>query len=87
MDLYQATYQKHIPPILQWGLGGASKMPKRNYEDSRSGVVYLGSSADVAVTYAETSDLVPEVWLVEMVEFGIYITEVGCALLLGGANV
>ena len=87
MVLYHATYQKHLPSILQWGLGGAPKMPKRNYEDSRRGVVYLATSADVAVSYAETSDLVPEKWLDEIVVLRIDSTQLDSALLLGDANV
>jgi hypothetical protein len=63
--LYHATYRPLLKSIRKNGLGGSGA--KRNYEDSRSGVVYLATTPDIAESYAETSDIVPEDWLDEIV--------------------
>jgi hypothetical protein len=50
-----------IPSIERFGLGGSSS----GYEwaDSEEGAVYLASSPEVAISYAEANDEVPESWL------------------------
>lgn len=58
--LYHATYKPLIKQILQNGLGGNTR---KNYEDSVSGIVYLAYDQYQAESYAETSDMVPESWL------------------------
>ena len=85
--LFHATYQRHLPSIMQWGLGAAPKMPNKNYDDSREGVVYLATSAQVAESYAESSDLVPEEWLDEIVILRIDTKQLDSTALLGDANV
>lgn len=87
MILYHATYKQHLQSILQWGLGGSPKRMRRNYEDSRPGVTYLATSADVAFSYAETSDLVPEAWLDDIVVLRIDADQLDAKKLLGDANV
>jgi len=61
MKLYHATYEDLIPSIERLGLGGSSS----GYEwaDSEEGVVYLASSPEVAISFAEANDKVPESWL------------------------
>ena len=61
MKLYHATYEDLIPSIERFGLGGSSS----GYEwtDSKEGVVYFASSPEVAISYAEANDDVPESWL------------------------
>lgn len=61
MKLYHATYEDLIPSIERLGLGGSSS----GYEwtDSKEGVVYLASSPEIAISYAEANDEVPESWL------------------------
>ena len=58
--LYHATYRPRLKNIRSKGLGAGGK---RNWEDSRPGVVYLALDPNVAESYAETSDLVPDEWL------------------------
>jgi hypothetical protein len=58
--LYHATYKPRLKSINLKGLGGGGK---RNWEDSKPGVVYLALDPSVAESYAETSDIVPEEWL------------------------
>lgn len=63
--LYHATYKELLPSIMKHGLGGIKT--KANWEDSETGVVYLANDIDEAESYAETSDLVPDEWLDEIV--------------------
>jgi hypothetical protein len=63
--LYHATYRPLLKSIEEHGLGGSGAVAK--WEDSVRGVVYLASSPEVAESYAESSDLVPEKWLDEIV--------------------
>lgn len=58
--LYHATYKPLIKKIMRNGLGGKTR---KNYEDSVSGIVYLAYDPYQAESYAETSDMVPEDWL------------------------
>jgi hypothetical protein len=58
--LYHATYKQRLKSIQLKGLGAGSK---RNWTDSKRGVVYLALDPDVAESYAETSDMVPDEWL------------------------
>jgi hypothetical protein len=60
--LYHATYKPHLKKIMQYGLGGSPKI-RKNWEDSKQGVVYLAYDANVAESYAESSDDVPESYL------------------------
>lgn len=61
--LYHATFGPYLASVLRWGLGGAPSMPSPNWEDSEPGVVYLAASLEVARSYAEATDAVPEDWL------------------------
>lgn len=62
-NFYHATYEKLLPSIKQQGLiGGKHKW----WNDSKD-VVYLSDDPYVAESFAETSDLVPEEWLGEIV--------------------
>ena len=59
--LYHATYRPLLKSIKTHGLGGSGAQAK--WEDSKPGVVYLAIDPNVAESYAETSDLVPDEWL------------------------
>ena len=69
--LYHATYKPLIKKIMQNGLGGKTR---KNYEDSVSGIVYLAYDVYQAESYAETSDMVPESWLDNIVILQINTT-------------
>lgn len=58
--LYHATYKPLFKNIKLLGLKGGVR---KNWEDSKSNLVYLSFDPDVAESYAETSDEVPEEWL------------------------
>ena len=62
--LYHATYKPRLKSIKLKGLGAGGK---RNWEDSQRGVIYLALDPNVAESYAETSDMVPEEWLDQIV--------------------
>jgi hypothetical protein len=64
--LYHATYRPLLPSIKQHGLGGSGSEQKR-WEDSMSGTVYLAANPDIAESYAETSETVPDEWLDDIV--------------------
>ena len=59
--LYHATYRPLLKSIEQHGLGGDKAQSK--WEDSKPGVVYLALDKNVAESYAETSDVVPDDWI------------------------
>lgn len=63
--LYHATYRPLLKSIKAHGLGGDQAQAK--WEDSKPGVVYLATDPNVAESYAESSDAVPEHWLDEIV--------------------
>ena len=63
--LYHATYRPLLKSIKQHGLGGDNAQAK--WEDSKPGVIYLATDPNVAESYAETSDVVPEEWLDQIV--------------------
>ncbi len=62
--LYHATYKPLMSSIKTKGLGATGRT---NWEDSKPGVVYLACDPDVAESYAETSERVPEEWLEQIV--------------------
>jgi pyrimidine deaminase RibD-like protein len=62
--LYHATYKPRLKSIKLKGLGAGGKP---NWEDSQRGVVYLALDPNVAESYAETSDMVPDEWLDQIV--------------------
>ena len=62
--LYHATYAPLLDSIRKNGLGATGRT---NWEDSRKGVVYLAKTPEVAESYAETSETVPEEWLDQIV--------------------
>lgn len=58
--LYHATYGARIKSIKQHGLLTGKK---KNWDDSKKHVIYLATDPDVAHSYAESSDIVPDEWL------------------------
>lgn len=56
--LYHATYRIHKPSINKNGLRKDSE--HKNWEDSVPGKIYLAKTPEVALSYAETSESVPE---------------------------
>jgi len=64
--LYHATYDPLLNSIQKHGLGGRGAENKK-WEDSKADTVYLAKSPEVAESYAETSDAVPEDWLDQIV--------------------
>jgi len=63
--LYHATYRPLLKSIKKYGLGGDRAQAK--WEDSVPGVVYLALDKNVAESYAEASEVIPEEWLDEIV--------------------
>jgi hypothetical protein len=59
--LYHATYKALIPKIKSAGLDTSKS--KKAWEDSKPGLVYLATDIDVAGSYAESSDVVPDNWI------------------------
>lgn len=84
--LYHATFQPLIQSILKYGLGGSGSETKR-YSDSQSGVVYLADSYDVAESYAEVAEDVPDEWLDQIVVFKIEVSKLDQLKLSKDKNV
>lgn len=85
--LFHATYRPYLDSILAVGLGSPNAIAEQNYEDSKKGVVYLATSHDVAVSYAEASDVVPEEWLDDIVVLAIDDANLDASKLFSDRNV
>ena len=66
--LYHATYKPLLPSIKRKGL--IKNYQNKNWEDSKD-FIYLATSKDIAKSYAETSDIVPEEWIDQIVVFKV----------------
>ena len=66
--LYHATYKPLLPSIKRKGL--IKNYQNKNWEDSKD-FIYLATSKDIAESYAETSDIVPEEWIDQIVVFKV----------------
>jgi RNA:NAD 2'-phosphotransferase (TPT1/KptA family) len=83
--LYHATYRPYLRKIKAEGLHGNNS--KKNYEDSQPGVVYLATTSVVALSYAETSDEVPEEYLDQIVMLRIATAKLDVTKLRSDRNV
>ena len=70
---------------MSQGLGGSAAQTK--WEDSKPGVTYLAYDSDVARSYAETSDMVPEEWLDEIIVLAVDADKLDPKLLHKDRNV
>ena len=84
-SLYHATYKPLVLKIKTEGLGGNSA--KANWPDSKKGVTYWAKSADIAYSYAETCESVPEDWLDQIVVFECKIENFDLKRLFLDSNV
>ncbi len=82
--LYHATYKQRLKSIKLKGLIVDSK--RKNWEDSKN-VIYLANDYDVAYSYAETSDMVPEDYLDNIIVFKINIKHLDMSCLFRDENV
>lgn len=58
MLLYHATYKQYLSSIIKHGLGNPQKTRnKKNWSDSETGVTYLATDSDIAISYVECSEL------------------------------
>lgn len=62
--LYHATYTPLLDSIKKTGLGGTTQT---YWEDSKPGTVYLSTDKDVAISYAESNENIPEDWLDQII--------------------
>jgi hypothetical protein len=62
--LYHATYEPLLKKIKDKGLGNTRIT---FWPDSVPGVVYLSEDSDVAESYAETAEEIPEDWIDKIV--------------------
>ena len=83
--LYHATYRPLLKSIKAHGLGGDRAQAK--WEDSKPGVVYLARDPDVAESYAESSDVVPDEWLDQIVVLKIRADQLDPSRLFVDQNV
>ena len=56
--LYHATYKAHNSSIKRSGL--KANVDHKNWEDSKKGIVYLASNAEIAHSHAETAEDAPD---------------------------
>jgi len=82
--LYHATFKTYLPSIQKHGLTG--KTENKNYSDSKN-VVYLATTKEVAESYADTTEEVPEEWLDQIVILEIYTKDLDILKLTNDRNV
>lgn len=84
--LYHATYEPYLKNIMKYGLGGAPDI-KPNWGDSKQGVVYLAYDPNVAESYAETAEEIPEDYLDQIIILKIDINQLDKQKLTRDENV
>lgn len=84
--LYHATFKPLLDSIRQHGLGGNGSEQKR-YTDSKHGIVYLANDPDVAESYAEVAEDIPDDWLDEIVILKINVSKLDQSKLSRDRNV
>lgn len=82
--LYHATYRPLLKSIQDKGLGNTTQS---QWTDSQPGVVYLARDSEVARSYAEAAESVPEEWLDQIVLFKINLADLDPKLLHVDRNV
>lgn len=82
--LYHATYGPLLKSIQARGLGNTTQS---QWTDSKPGVVYLARDPEVARSYAETAESVPEEWLDDIVVLRISQADLDPKLLYVDRNV
>tara|TARA_R110000868_G_scaffold401117_1_gene676425 strand:+ start:1622 stop:1996 length:375 start_codon:yes stop_codon:yes gene_type:complete len=83
--LYHATYKPLLKKIKEKGLD--TRDSKKAWEDSVPGYVYLAKDFDVAASYAETSETVPESWIDQIIVLTIDQSKLDQSKLFDDANV
>lgn len=85
--LYHATFEAYLADILRWGLGGHPAGIAPNYPGSQAGWVYLARCPEVARSYAESCDSVPEAWLEHIVVLEVSVPAQEAQALIPDPNV
>lgn len=83
--LYHATYKPLLNKIKQDGLDTTKS--KKAWEDSKPGLVYLATDLDVAASYAESSDMVPDSYLDNIIVLHIDTSKLDSSKLSVDKNV
>jgi len=83
--LYHATYKPLLNKIKEQGLDTTKS--KKAWEDSKPGLVYLARDIDVAGSYAESSDMVPDNYLDNIIILHIDVTKLDSKKLSIDKNV
>lgn len=72
--LYHATYEPALSKIKKYGLGANIRGKKIAWKHehlgsplSKKGITYFANSEDVAISFAETSEDIPEKWLDQII--------------------
>jgi len=65
LKLYHATYLPYLSSILKYGLFCSS--PESNWYNYKEDAIYLATDENIAISFAETSELAPEEYLDKIV--------------------
>lgn len=71
--LYHATYKPLLKKIKEKGLDTSDS--KKAWDDSIPGYVYLAKDPEVAASYAESSEMVADTWLDQIIVLTIDATQ------------
>jgi hypothetical protein len=82
---YHATYKPLLKKIKEKGLD--TRDSKKAWDDSVPGYVYLAKDLDVAASYAESSEMVPESWLDQIIVLTIDASKLDSDKIFDDTNV
>lgn len=83
--LYHATYKPLLDKIKKYGLD--SKKAEKSWDDSKSGVIYLAKDRDVAASYAEIAENVPDEWFDKIIILHIDVNQLDKSKFYADSNV
>ena len=83
--LYHATYKPLLKKIKEKGLDTSDS--RKAWDDSIPGYVYLAKDLEVAASYAESSEIVPDVWLDQIIILTIDVAQLDSNKLFIDQNV
>ena len=85
MKLYHATYRQYLESIFSNGLNGDYGI--KNWEDSKSRVIYLATEPELAIAFAESSESVPDEFLDNIVVLEVDSSELDIEKLFIDENI
>jgi len=87
--LYHATYKNALKKIKEFGLGSKDVRKRYAWDNNLKHIdhVFFAYDPDVAESYAESSDTVPDEWLDNIIIFGVNINNLDKGKIVTDPNI